>query len=373
MKFLYSLKILFIRIQLAQILKVLYVTQVLKGLHNKMKFGKIKNWILVGGEDIVLDTAKFLISKNQKIKIYTGERNLKARLKNGKTLKQNFIASKISFKITKDINKNLLIDSSDASETLILSLSSPWIFKKSTINKFSNRIINLHEADLPINRGGATISWMIMMNTKKSASALHFVTTVIDGGDILMKKRYTFPKKLEIPNDYAKYIFLQSKLLIRNFIKSVCANQSFLLEKNDKSNSTYWPRLNTELQSYINWNWNIYDIYKFIKSFDDPYNGSRSFINNKQIIIKKVKVLKVKSKFHPFQNGVVYKKFNKKLYISLSEGSLIISSVTDLKTKSIMEKIKVGQRFYTPAKYIEKALILRPVYTSEGLRVNRND
>lgn len=338
-----------------------------------MRFGKINNWILIGGEDIVLDTAKFLISKNQKIKIFTGERNLRARLENGKTLKQNFISSKIPFKVSNDVNKNLMIDKSDVSETIILSLSSPWIFKKASINKYSNRIINLHEADLPLNRGGATISWIIMMNTKKSASVLHLITTVIDGGDILMKRSYTFPKKLEIPNDYAKYIFTQSKSLLRDFIKKVSANKSFILEKNNKSNSTYWPRLNTELQAYVNWSWNINDIYKFIKSFDDPYNGSRSFINNKQVIIKKVKVLQAKHEFHPFQNGIVYKKYNKKLYISISEGSLIISSVTDLNFKSIIENIKVGQRFYTPRKFIEKALSSKPIYTSEGLNVGSND
>ena len=50
-----------------------------------MRFGKIKNWLLIGGEDIILEAAIFLKEKNQDIMFVTGQRNLDYCLRNGIT------------------------------------------------------------------------------------------------------------------------------------------------------------------------------------------------------------------------------------------------------------------------------------------------
>ena len=54
--------------------------------------------------------------------------------------------------------------------------------------------------------------------------------------------------------------------------------------------------------------------YSFIyKAFSHPYNGSFAFINNNKIKIFNAKETK-KKKFHPFQNGIVFRE-NKIKYL----------------------------------------------------------
>ncbi len=332
-----------------------------------MKFGKIENWILAGGEDLIVQAAKFLADNKENFFIITGSRNLKEKLRNGKSLKQNFEANNFNYHISEDINNDEIVDRYIKKKTILLSLSSPWIFKEDFIKKFNKGVINLHEANLPLNRGGATISWMIMMNLKNSGSVLHFVTPKIDGGDVLMSSSYTFPKTCKIPIEYSDFIFSKSSSLINRFLSNILNNHSFKLAKQNEIKSTYWPRLNTEKQGYINWSWDIEDIASFIHSFDDPYSGSRSFINKDEVIIKHIEIFLEKNVFHPFQSGIIYRKAKKQIYVAANRGTLIIRSIKSKKGQDIFSKIRIGDRIHTPNKYLEKSLMLRPVYSSKGL------
>ena len=52
--------------------------------------------------------------------------------------------------------------------------------------------------------------------------------------------------------------------------------------------STYWPRLNTSIQGWINFDDTLDNIEKFICAFDDPYEGAKCFLNDEIVYIKKV-------------------------------------------------------------------------------------
>jgi methionyl-tRNA formyltransferase len=331
-------------------------------------FERVDNWILLGGEDLILNTAIFLREKKQLFLIVTGKRNLRSMLYNGKTLEQNFKINKLKFHISDDVNNDSYVQDYINEYTIGLSLSSPWIFKDSFIKKIQGRLINLHEADLPCNRGGATLSWMIMLRTKKSASTLHFVSPGIDKGDIILKTRYDFPKSLNIPVEYAKFIFSKSILLINRFIENVLSDKTFKPISQENGKSTYWPRLNTDVQGYINWEWDIDDIISFISAFDNPYPGARSFIGNKIILIKTVKKITENFEFHPFQHGIVYRKHNNKIFVATNGGGLEINNISDEKGKDYNDKIKIGDRIFTPNEVLEKSYITRPVYSSKGLK-----
>ena len=257
-----------------------------------MKFGKISNWILLGGEDLVLQTAFILRGLKEKFHIITSERNLKTYLKNGESLEVNFRKNNFEYERSNDVNTDKNINNIIDRNSIALSLSSPWIFKKPFIDKLNGRLINLHEANLPLNRGGATLSWMIMTNTNESASTLHFVNPGIDKGDIILKKSYNFSSSMDTPSDFNDFIFKNSISLIKKFIISSLDNEKFIVQPQNNEKSTYWPRLKTIEQAFINWDWNIDDIITFIKAFSNPYPGARSFTNNQMIIVFLVQVIK---------------------------------------------------------------------------------
>ena len=71
--------------------------------------------------------------------------------------------------------------------------------------------------------------------------------------------------------------------------------------------------------------------------------------------------------FHPFISGIVYKKNADTLFVAIKDGTLAIKRVLDESGRSLLSEIRVGQRFFTPAKYIEEAMLFNADYDSEGL------
>tara|TARA_X000001036_G_C20655272_1_gene796668 strand:- start:137 stop:1141 length:1005 start_codon:yes stop_codon:yes gene_type:complete len=333
-----------------------------------VQFGKIENWILIGGEDLIIETAKFLRSKNQKFLIVTAKRNLDSLNQNKKSLLENFQDNDLDYYVSSNVNNDNYVLNKIDENTVALSLSSPWIFKKKFIDKLSNRLINLHEADLPQNRGAGTLSWMIMMRVKKSASVLHIVSAGVDEGDIISKSEYDFSTSLKFPFEYSQYILSKSLDLIFNFIENIIKNNKFDVLAQDNHLGSYWPRLNTKINGFINWEWHIEDLIPFIDAFDFYYDGSRSFINNNIVIIRNVCKVDERIKFHPFQYGIIYKKYNKGVYIAVKGGSLLINSISNDNGDNLYNDVRLGDRIFTPREKLELSLTSRPVYNHKGLK-----
>ncbi len=84
----------------------------------------------------------------------------------------------------------------------------------------------------------------------------------------------------------------------------------------------------------------------------------KHIVKKKIYFIKEAKVYN-KKKHHPFCNGLILRK-NKNLVVAHRDGTLIIQKIYNSKKKDIFKKVRQGDRFYTPYKILEKALIYRP-------------
>ena len=72
--------------------------------------------------------------------------------------------------------------------------------------------------------------------------------------------------------------------------------------------------------------------------------------------------------FHPFQQGLIFRKDSHGIYICSINGSILVSEVINEKGKKINDEINIGERFYNLSKDIEKAFSTRVKYTSKGLK-----
>ena len=97
------------------------------------------------GARSILEAADYLKKKSQDFKIVTGQRNLDEVTNNGKKLIENFRSSKFSYHVADDVNTDKFVQKYIDENTILLSLSSPWIFKEKFINLFKGKSINLHE------------------------------------------------------------------------------------------------------------------------------------------------------------------------------------------------------------------------------------
>ena len=69
--------------------------------------------------------------------------------------------------------------------------------------------------------------------------------------------------------------------------------------------------------------------------------------------------------FHPFMNGLIYRKDADQLYVACGNGSLLIREYSYKQNESKPKKITLGDRMYTLSKDAEEALATRVRFNPE--------
>jgi methionyl-tRNA formyltransferase len=132
--------------------------------------------------------------------------------------------------------------------------------------------------------------------------------------------------------------------------------------------SRYFPRINTKTNGFINWDLQSYDLINFINSFDDPYEGASTFLNTGnfgKLHIKGVNLHGGEIANHPFMSGIITRHDKKWLVVSTANRhSLLIEKVINSNGENIINNLKIGDRFYTPYKFLIAAKDKRIRYKS---------
>lgn len=336
-----------------------------------MKIGPINGLVLLGGGDILLELSHWAKLTNLEVRVISSKRHADEILSNNLSLRSSLLMNKTQLLEIEDIGSPDVITFLENGDYnwLYLSLSAAWIFKEKDIRStFKNQLLNVHGTRLPTNRGGGGFSWQIMMGNRFGFSLIHKVDTGIDTGPIIKFEEYLYPNHCRIPRDFESINKSKTIDFLQEFIQGVREGELVFDEiKQVEYLSTYWPRLNTKLNGWIDWQWPAHDIEKFILAFDDPYSGAQTFLNTKKVHLKSVCLSPQDAVFHPYQSGLIYRTSRDWICVSLPGNSLIVENVLDENGDSILRDIKIGDRFFTPSKLLEDSLS-RVIYTPKGLK-----
>ena len=303
----------------------------------------------------LLTVANIAKRKNCDVTIITDKTHLKLQTKDGKIFQEKLELSGHSWyefqkmelgKLKKIVNK----------KSIGFSLNSPWIFKKDLIDFFEGELYNYHDTPLPKFRGAAAYTWAILQQEKKWGLTIHKIDTALDVGNIVKQKSINFPSTCKIPVEYLDFKTKFEKKFFTQFIAQLITGKKFHSVKQNHLNGTYWPRLVTPINGFINWNWNSKQLELFIHAFDDPHQGVSTFIDGKKIRLKKCLKIDKKIKSHPFQAGIIFKKDKEKIFIATIDSAIIISEAYNIKNEKINDTLKLGHRFHTPQKFLDSAL-----------------
>lgn len=244
-----------------------------------------------------------------------------------------------------------------------LSIGSPFIFRRFFLEKFERRVFNDHGARLPENRGGGGFSWRILSGDRTGYITYHILEEAIDAGPIIYQKKFVFPDSCKRPIDY---MICQEKATIcaipdiaESFLEAHEKRRAF----QDESFSSYWPRLSTAKQGFIDWSWSAEEIERFILAFSTPYEGAKTFNEgNKLYILNAIQGERVSR--HPMTWGVVFRICDFGVHVAVRDGTLIV-------TESRSDRpLQVGDRLMTPQSVLEAARGERIIYTPEGLKTS---
>ncbi len=104
----------------------------------------------------------------------------------------------INFKNLKFAEKKILICLSKKKINLICLAGFMKVLSKNFIQKFNGKIINIHPSLLPKYKGLNTYEKAIINKDKYSGCTVHFVTSKIDSGKIIIQKKVKLSKNESI-------------------------------------------------------------------------------------------------------------------------------------------------------------------------------
>lgn len=333
-----------------------------------MNFGEINNIIFIGGSEILPDLCNYAIELGFSVEVVSGERLL-CEVIGSVTLKEHLNLNKINYYSIDDINQWVKIGEIATSNTFAISIGSPWIFDKNIIDEFETRMANIQPVGIPLFDGGAHFSWQILMGNKEGTTLVQMIDEKLNTGQVVLTDVYAFPSSARTPLDYFE-ASRESRLNIgKMFLEMLSKQADFKPYNNEARFRTFYPRLYTMEHGYINWQWRGEAIEQFICAFDEPYAGASTFIDGVRVWLKDVTFDRGSSTFHPFMSGIVYKKTEDYLSVTVSGGTIIVRNILDASGNSYLHKVKIGKRFYTPIEVLEEAMLYNAVYSAKGIEV----
>ncbi len=342
----------------------------------RLKIGAIDTLILFGGGQLLVDFAEESLKRGIKTYVFAVTRHLEEviDIKTGLTLAKAMRKQKIPFYQVKDINRSSELKAiiAKSKNAMGIGLGEVYTFSKKTIILFGGRLFDFMVIRLPQYRGGAHFTWQILRKDRIGCWNIQLINEemvpgVYDSGEILKTRGYAIPEQARIPQDYFKIAHEEALKLFIEFLDEVRKGKEFKFTKLQENLSSYFPRLYTLKHGYINWSWDTDEIETFICAFDEPYPGASTFLNGRRFFLKDCNSQYSEGKFHSFMAGLIYRIYNGSVYIAAKGGSLIVKQVLDEKGNNIIRALKVGQRFYTPLKYLEDAMLFNAEYDTEGL------
>jgi methionyl-tRNA formyltransferase len=237
------------------------------------------------------------------------------------------------------------------------------------IDLFNDNLFNYHNTLLPTERGASAYTWKILSQNRLGGLTIHKIEETLDVGNIITQIKFNFPRFCYTQKDYYDFISKRETRFIINFLNSLVSGRKYKQIKQIEKFSTYWPKLDTQLHGYLDWNWSVKEIVLFIRAFDDPHPGAMTFIGGKKVHLKKCVTHKEKIHFHPFQTGLVFRICERRLHVATKDGCLLINNILDDDGNDITSTIKLGHRFHTPISFLDNAKTTRSSYGDEVKKV----
>ncbi len=154
---------------------------------------------------------KFIISNDSKAKGLSFAKKFKIKKKVYCFKKKDVAENKILY----DLKKNQI--------KLICLAGFMKILSKNFINKFNGKIVNIHPSLLPKYKGLDTHRRVILNKEKYSGCTVHFVTSKLDSGKIVLQKKVKISKN-DTPKSLAKKILKQEHIIYPRALKKIFTN-----------------------------------------------------------------------------------------------------------------------------------------------------
>ncbi len=327
--------------------------------------GGLRRIIVLGLGRQVLTVAAFCRRRGVALEVFAGERQADMALPDGRLIRDELAAQGVAIRVANALQGLPTGPYSTADPgSLLFSFGSPYIIRQDLLDLYNGRAVNSHGAPLPEWRGGGGFSWRILAGDTRGVVLFHLISAGIDEGDILYRREYQFPSHARLPRDWEDVAAGHEEQGVVQFLDGIWEGREFVRQAQDESQATYFPRLHTPSQAYLDWSWTGDALERFIRAFSHPYSGAMTQLAGETVHILDASFDPKEAFPHPFFHGLVYRIHDNAIRVAVADGALSIR-VSDIQAP---RPVQPGDRFCTPAHLLEHALAVRPFYTPTGLR-----
>lgn len=336
-----------------------------------MRLGAVDNVLLFGGGAALLACLQFLRERAVPTMVFTSPRQLGDRLPGTQiTFADSLSELGVQYCVSEDIRSDQRIARHLKPTTLGLSLDAAWIFDREFIERFGGRLVNSHGARLPHFRGGGGFTWPMLRKTQLGYSLVHLITPGIDDGPIITSREYRFPTSCRYPEDRFIFAAEQDAAFLCEFLDGVLSDRAWEPIGQPNYLSTYFPRLHTPTQGFVDWNWTSEEIVTFVTAFDRPYPGASTFLRGSRVFLKSAILTPGDGHFHPFQAGLVYRMSPDLVSVAARPSGIGFQKILNEGGQDVASQVRLGDRLYTPANDLDTARTFRAIYAAQGLRTS---
>jgi methionyl-tRNA formyltransferase len=352
--------------------------------NSQKNFASVNNIVLIGGGDLMAKSAQIFHNLNFNVSLITAPRHSSESLVlTDETLAK--IAKKLHIKHTVIDNINALSKEQLAAlipnKSMAICFGPAWIFTTQVINAFEYGMFNINAIPIPHYLGGAHYTWQLLNKNNAGGCFFQQITTVVDQGDIYSEHKFLISENATTPHDYFVENVQQGCIFIKKLAQMFLQGNDFHPYAYGQINNQrlYFPRLRTDKQGFINWQWDAEAIVSFCQAFDKPYIGAASFIANQLIRIRKMKLTTITDHkgelipaMHPFCAGLIIRKLQNstqtRLLVAAINGFIEVEEVYDEQGNNISDKLKEGMRLHTPQSTIDAAMAYQVTLDGHGFK-----
>ena len=166
----------------------------------------------------------------------------------------------------------------------LLSIQHKWILSQKLLKSVGYQCLNLHNAKLPNYKGYNSINFAIANNEKKYTSTIHWVSELVDEGDLAFESS-TLISKSETAQSLYKKTLISNERILRKLFSAIINNN--IPRKKICGKGTFYSKNSIEKLRIVNPNWDCEKINRIVRAcYFPPYepayilkSGKRKYLH----------------------------------------------------------------------------------------------
>lgn len=250
----------------------------------------------------------------------------------------------------------------DTSVTCPLGVVCGWpgLLPDSFIDRFHGRLLNVHAGDLPRYRGAGGGSWQVLNNEHAICADVQQMWPRVDAGPILLREHVDLPPH-PYPADIKKAAAAGYRNVLKRLVELLLRGGHQKLHLQDQSLATYFPRLTTSANGWIDFSWSATMIERFVRAFSDPHAGASFRYENGIFRARRAEICGEPTEFHPFCTGLITNHAPGTIDIISHDGIVRLSDLRNVENMPVAgTHFRLGARCHSTAEDLLSARLHRP-------------